>query len=163
MAMIKAAQMSRRASTSASKIVKKRIAPPILPEIKPWNWMETDYGERCELFHSPQKCPYGNTCKNAHVFFPTKLNHQSFPRREALCVAYMENFQLTLEDSFFQGTNGRNPKSPFRVMTAIDNRGTMWYTAALKCPREATIYYAAGGNTGCLNKQNMCLYPRVED
>eukprot|EP01083_Nonionella_stella_P161727 530092_1 len=79
MAMIKAAQMSRRASTSASKIVKKRIAPPILPEIKPWNWMETDYGERCELFHSPQKCPYGNTCKNAHVFFPTKLNHQSFP------------------------------------------------------------------------------------
>jgi hypothetical protein len=161
-AVYKASQLARKAITSGGLIKEKNTAPPILPDITPWNWMESGYEKRCSEFNNPQGCTFGCTCQYAHVHFHTELNKE-FPDKEALPRAYNENFQMTLQDSFFQGATIRSANSPFRVMTAVDNRGGLWYTAALKCPREGIIYYAAGGRTGMLNKQNMVLYPSVED
>ena len=163
-AVSKATQQARKAITSGNLIKEKNIAPSILPDITPWNWMESNHSKRCAQYNSPKGCPFGKMCQYAHVHFHTDAPNKYFPDREALPLAYMHNFQLVLQDSFFQGTPTRsNDNSPFRVMTAVDNRGKLWYTAALKCPQEGTIYYAAGGSTGRLNKQNSVLYPRVED
>ncbi len=163
-AVHKASQLARRAITSSSRVSvrEKNTAPPILPDITPVNWMESSYEKRCSEFNAPQGCALGSTCQYAHVHFPTELNN-IFPEKTALPQAYQQIFQVELEDPFFQGTMKRSYNSPFRVMTAVDNQGGLWYTAALKCPGEGTVYYAAGGLTGKLNKQNMVLYPSVED
>jgi len=54
-----------------------------------------------------------------YFHYPTALNNERFPDREALPMAYMENFELVLQDSLFQGTAGCIANSPSRVMTAI--------------------------------------------
>lgn len=150
-------------SSSDSSIKERNAAPPILPDIIPLNFMESNYQERCAAFNTSSGCQLTCRCSYAHVCYPSALNDSDFPTREALTIAYRQNFQMELEDSFFQGSSRQYTNSPFRVMTAIDNKGNLWYTAALKCPRERIIYYAAGGNTGQVNKQNVVLYPRVED
>merc|ERR1740139_108395 len=58
-----------------------------------------------------------------------------------------------------RGTRG---VSCFKTKSSVDARSQIWYTAAWKCPREGTIYYAAGGVSGRVNSQNMFLYPNVE-
>ena len=161
-AVHRATQLARKVITSGGLIKEKNTAPPILPDITPWNWMESRFEKRCAQFNTPEGCSFGSNCQYAHVHFPTELK-KDFPAKSQLSVVYKANFNMTLEDSFFHGAALRSATSPFRVMTAVDNRGSLWYTAALKCPREGIIYYAAGGRTGMLNKQNMVLYPSVED
>lgn len=164
-AVHKATQLAKRSivSTSGSSMKERNIASPILPDIMPLNFMESNYEKRCAQFNTPAGCQFACRCQYAHVYYPSELNISSFPSQEDLTLAYRLNFQMELEDSFFQGSSRRLTNSPFRIMTAIDNQGGLWYTAALKCPREGTIYYAAGGNTGQINKQNVVLYPRMED
>ncbi len=157
----KASQLARKALSG--KMKEKIMAPPILPNITPCNFMESGYEKRCSQFNTQQGCSFGSKCTHAHVHFHTGKVSNEFPTKDALPRAYREIFQMDLIDSFFQGSSIRNGKSPFHVMTAVDNRGDLWYTAALKCPREGTIYYAAGGNTGMVNKQNMVLYHSMEE
>ena len=150
-------------SRSDSSIKERNTAPPNLPDITPLNFMESNYQERCATFNTSSGCRFACRCSYAHVHYPSDLNGSDFPTKEALILAYNQNFQMDLEDSFFQNSSRPFTSSPFRVMSAIDDNGNLWYTAALKCPREGTIYYAAGGKTGQWNKQNIFLYPCVED
>jgi len=102
-----------------------------------------------------------------------------FPDLGAMPRAYYANFGMVLDDPFFHGQgytdmprgSGANGShlivqgrgiSSFRTKSAVDARSQIWYTAAWKCPREGTIYYAAGGISGRVNSQNMFLYPSVE-
>jgi hypothetical protein len=166
-AVQKATQLAKKSIifTSGSSMKERNTAAPILPDIMPLNFMESNYEKRCTQFNTPAGCQFACRCQYAHVYYPSELDSSNFPSKEALTLAYRLNFQMELEDSFFQGSSRRltNSPSPIRVMTAIDNQGGLWYTAALKCPREGTIYYAAGGNTGQINKQNVVMYPGVED
>jgi hypothetical protein len=159
-AVNKASEMARLAIVLTDSRVKEKK----LPDIIPLNYMETNYEKRCAQFNTPQKCPYGSKCKYAHVYYPSEVNSTEFPDREALVFAYKENFQIVFQDPFFLGrSNESSMSSPFRVLMAVDDSGFLWYTAAMKCPYEGTIYYAAGGGTGQLNSQNIVLYPSVED
>jgi hypothetical protein len=160
-AVNKASEMARLAIVVSDS---SRIKEQTLPDIIPLNYMETDCEKRCAHFNTPQQCAYGSRCRCAHVYYPFEVNNEELPDREALVVAYKENFQIMLQDPFFLvGSNEFSMSSPFRVMTAVDSNGGMWYTAAMKCPYEGIIYYAAGGNTGKLNSQNIVLYPSAED
>mmetsp|Transcript_10835 Transcript_10835/g.20268 ORF Transcript_10835/g.20268 Transcript_10835/m.20268 type:complete len:617 (-) Transcript_10835:2405-4255(-) len=160
-AVNKATEMSRLAVIvpDSSRMKEKR-----LPDIIPLNYMESNYQQRCAQFNTPQGCPRSSRCQYAHVYYPSEVNSKEFPDKEALVHAYKENFQILLQDPFFLGlTNGLAISSPFRVMTAVDDSGGLWYTAAMKCPYEGIIYYAAGGVTGQVNTQNIVLYPSPED
>ena len=142
--------------TSAASVV------PILPDIKPLYFMESNYGNRCTQFYSQEGCPFGSKCAYAHVHFPKSINNLSFPSKLALLAAYKTNFQVELMDKMF-GHNVHQRESPFYVISAFDNLGAQWFTSAFQCPVEKTIFYAAGGHSGRLNNQNMFLYPSVEE
>ena len=144
-------------STSAAASV-----VPILPDIKPLYFMESNYGKRCTQFYSQEGCPFGSKCAYAHVHFPKSINNLSFPSKLALLAAYKKNFQVELMDRMF-GHNVHQSESPFYVISAFDNLGAQWFTSAFQCPVEKTIFYAAGGHSGRLNNQNMFLYPTVEE
>ncbi|GFH50955.1 predicted protein [Chaetoceros tenuissimus] len=143
-------------STSAATVI------PILPDIKPLYFMESNYGKRCTQFYSQEGCPFGPNCAYAHVHFPKSINNLSFPSKLALLAAYKKNFQVELMDRMF-GHNVHQSESPFYVISAFDNLGAQWFTSAFQCPVEKTIFYAAGGQSGRLNNQNMFLYPTVEE
>jgi len=190
-AAARAAILARTASVDNTPVLKTtRIAPVELPQIHPWNWMEVHYEARCNAFHGAGGCQRGHGCRNAHVFYPTpkavgfqkgaRGDGLRFPDLGAMPRAYYANFGMVLDDPFFhgqgytdmpRGSGGGNGShlivqgrgiSSFRTKSAVDARSQIWYTAAWKCPREGTIYYAAGGNSGRVNSQNMFLYPSVE-
>jgi len=183
-ASARAASLARTACVDNTPVLKQtRVAPVVLPQIHPWNWMEVHYEARCTAFHTPRGCWKGPRCRNAHVHYPSPkmagdkshANGGRFPDLGAMPRAYYQNFGVVLEDPFFQGegsadmvgssnlaVRGRSGgRSSFKTKSAVDARNQIWYTASWKCPREGIIYYAAGGTSGRVNTQNMFLYPSV--
>ena len=154
---------------STTPVIKKNsVLPSTLPDINPWNWAELDYEIRCVQFSQPQGCPFGPQCPHAHVHFPKSVVTDRYPTKGCLPLAYLEHFQFKIQDPFFQTKAEQRQKRHvsshlFHVKTLIDNRNQIWYTAAWICPRDKTIYYAAGGSTGRANPQGFVLYPSVEE
>ncbi len=142
---------------------KQTILPSTLPNIFPWNWAEYKYVKRCERFNLPQGCALGRKCPDAHVHIPKAVTTDSFPSKTALQSAYLQHYNVHIQDPFFQSKEKNHNGNLFYVKTVIDSRNEIWYTAAFTCPIQNTIFYAAGGTSGRNNSQGFVLYPSIEE
>ena len=172
-----AALQAKAPDAIASKVVSNSqatvtvVKPENLPVINPWNWMELHRGKRCTAFHTVSGCPYGESCGLSHVHYPKSVTQGQVPARTDLMQAYARNFARAVLDplwsddtntgTFGEGVPGR--AGGFGIKSAHDLNGRKWFVAAWGCPRDGTVYYAAGGLNGFVGAQNMFLYPTVDD
>jgi len=125
---------------------------PIIPNA---NWMLDSLGAKhnCRYFSSVEGCcPKGLHCIFAHHYVPKSKVPSAVPESSsALWDFYNANFGISLKSSSFY------------EKCAEDKKGDVWYTGALLCPIEKTIYYAEGGKGWKLSEQNIFWYTSMKE
>jgi hypothetical protein len=124
---------------------------PVLPNA---HWMLDEIGAKhnCRFFNSNEGCPKGLHCLFAHNYVPKSTVPSIVPDSSyALWDAYNNIFGISLKNSSFY------------EKSAVDQRGKTWYTGALLCPVENTIYYAEGGKGWEVSEQNVFWYSSIKE
>ena len=104
----------------------------------------------CKFFQRLNFCKNGPDCRYAHVYRPPHPLPNEVPTESLLHLLYSErNISLTTRD--------------LAVISAPGKDGQLWFTAALRCPIDQTIYNATGGVNGHLSIQGVYFYPTASE
>lgn len=125
-----------------------------LPVIPNAYWMLDLLGAKnnCRFFSTVEGCPKGLHCIFAHNYVPKSKVPSTVPESSsALWDFYKANFGISLKSSSFY------------EKSAVDKNGDVWYTGALLCPVEKTIYYAEGGKGWKMSEQNIFWYASMKE
>jgi len=128
-----------------------RVSALDLPELEKRDWMlKPPKYHPCKFFQRLNFCKNGPDCRYAHVYRPPHPLPNEVPTESLLHLLYSErNISLTTRDLV--------------VMSAPGNDEKLWFTAALRCPIDQTIYNATGGVNGHLSIQGVYFYPTARE
>lgn len=125
----------------------RRVSALDLPDMEKKDWMlKPPKYHQCKFFQRLNFCKNGPDCRYAHVYRPPHPLPNEVPTETLLHMLYSErNISLTTRDLVIVSAPGKD--------------GKLWFTAALRCPIDQTIYYATGGVNGHLSNQGVYFYP----